>query len=377
MPYFLITFFFLYSLLHAYLIIKIYKAFHFKTWLFVFTGALMVLLIILPVLTRFFEKASKELPAVITAYTGYTWMAMIFIFFVLHLFFDIVKLFFSAVCWVLKRDFSIITDYPRAYFIVACFVSLAISGYGYYEASNIKLERITIYTEKLPEDIGKIKIIQISDLHIGTVIKNNRLKKIIDLIRKENPDILLSTGDLIDRRIQVQINGNSGFKQINPKLGKYAVLGNHEFYTGIKNSIEFLQDEGFIILRGKAININDIINIAGVDDPAGKPFNYIEIAEKDLLKNLPENRFTILLKHQPRVDMEAVEHFDLQLSGHTHGGQIYPFRYLTRIFYPFPSGLVELSKDKFLYTSRGTGIWGPPIRFLSPPEITVIELCAK
>ena len=129
-----------------------------------------------------------------------------------------------------------------------------------------------------------------------------------------------------------------------------------------------------MVLRGEGLVVHGVVNIAGVDDPAGKPFQYKDVPEKVLLSSLPRHLFTVLLKHRPVVDKDALGLFDLQLSGHTHKGQIYPFRYLTRLAFPLYTGYHELPGNAHLYVSRGSGTWGPPIRFLTPPEVTIIEL---
>jgi len=165
---------------------------------------------------------------------------------------------------------------------------------------------------------------------------------------------------------------------LNPPLGKFAIAGNHEFYAGIRQSGRFLRAAGFNLLRNDGFKLNGLINLVGVDDPAGKrryPQNgQVGKEEKILLANSDSERFTLLLKHRPTVEMESIGQFDLQLSGHTHGGQIFPFNLITRLYYSNQRGLYRLDKGSVLYVSRGTGTWGPPMRFLSPPEVTVIEL---
>jgi uncharacterized protein len=131
------------------------------------------------------------------------------------------------------------------------------------------------------------------------------------------------------------------------------------------------------MLRGEGVTIHGMVNIAGVDDPAGKYFQIKKVSEKAVLSSLPGDLFTVLLKHPPVVDKEAMGLFDLQLSGHTHKGQIYPFRYLTRLAFPLYTGYHKLPGNGHLYVSRGSGTWGPPIRFLAPPEVTIIELVSN
>jgi hypothetical protein len=176
-----------------------------------------------------------------------------------------------------------------------------------------------------------------------------------------------------------QIDSLSGLadilKQVQPRYGKYAITGNHEFYAGLPNALKFTREAGFTMLRGEVITSAGPINIAGVDDPTGRYFGVPKgTTEKELLSGLPKDTFTLLLKHQPMVNESTLGLYDLQLSGHTHKGQIFPFRYMVRIFFPHIAGWYDLSKGSYLYVSRGTGTWGPPIRFLSPPEVTVIDL---
>ncbi len=123
------------------------------------------------------------------------------------------------------------------------------------------------------------------------------------------------------------------------------------------------------------ILFDGIINIAGVDDPTGLRFGDMSsISERELLSSLPSDRFTLFLKHQPHIDEGSLGLYDLQLSGHTHKGQIFPFNFYVKFFFPFINGLHEITDVSSIYISRGTGTWGPPVRFLSPPEVTVFEL---
>ena len=129
------------------------------------------------------------------------------------------------------------------------------------------------------------------------------------------------------------------------------------------------------MLRGEGLTVAGLINLAGVDDPARlSPGLFKEVTEKELLSGLPREKFTLLLKHRPDVDKDALGLFDLQISGHTHQGQIFPFRLITRLFFPYDGGSFQLPNHSLLHVSRGTGTWGPPIRFLAPPEVTVYEL---
>jgi len=207
------------------------------------------------------------------------------------------------------------------------------------------------------------------------IVREERLLRVIEEVERTQPDVLISTGDLVDG----QTNSLSGlaipFARVNPRYGKYAVMGNHEFYAGLPQALEFTTQSGFTVLRGEAVSPGGVVNLVGVDDPAGEALGlYRHVLERNLLTDLPQERFTILLKHQPLVEEEALGMFDLQVSGHTHKGQIFPFRLITGIFFRYNSGWFDLGKGSHLYVSPGTGTWGPPIRLLAPPEVTLYEL---
>jgi len=198
------------------------------------------------------------------------------------------------------------------------------------------------------------------------------------ILEKVKPDLVVATGDLVDAQMDKLDNLATMLAALNPPMGKFAITGNHEFYAGIRQSGRFLKAAGFKLLRNEDLKLNGFLTIVGVDDPVGKR-RYAENGmvgkkEKLLLADSDSERFTLLLKHRPTVDEESLGRFDLQLSGHTHGGQIFPFNLITRLFYPNQRGLHRLDKASVLYVSRGTGTWGPPMRFLSPPEVTLVEL---
>jgi predicted MPP superfamily phosphohydrolase len=220
--------------------------------------------------------------------------------------------------------------------------------------------------------------VQISDVHIGIIVRGERLKHIAEEIKKADPDILVSTGDLLDGQINSLTEHLMFLRDVHPRYGKFAITGNHEFYAGLDHAIDFTRAAGFVVLREEGINVAGVINIAGVDDPTVDAYGLAkEISETKLLSELSHRYFTVLLKHRPVIEKDSAGYFDLQLSGHTHNGQIFPFNFLVRRLYPFITGYFNLPNDAHLYVNRGTGTWGPPIRFLSPPEITVIDLIHK
>jgi predicted MPP superfamily phosphohydrolase len=372
---FFLTIFLVYALLHAYIFYKIRAAFEFSTWISVLLVCVMLIMIFAPILVRVSERYGFESLARHLSYIGYTWMGLVFLFFSCSLLIDIYRVLIYTVGLVLKAYLSPLSPSARLAFVIPASISIAIAVYGYTEALSIRTERVVIQSPKIPEQIGRITIAQISDVHLGLIVRHERLKRILREVAGARPDILVSTGDLVDGQID-NLRGLAELLQtVNPPFGKFAITGNHEFYAGLDQALNFAKMAGFTILRGEASYVAGCINIAGVDDPTAKRFGLSKgISAQSLLLRLPSERFTILLKHQPLVDDGTEGLFDLQLSGHTHKGQIFPFNYLVRLFFPTDSGLIGLHGNSHLYVSRGSGTWGPPIRFLSPPEVTIIEL---
>jgi uncharacterized protein len=209
---------------------------------------------------------------------------------------------------------------------------------------------------------------------LGCMMDRTRVNRIINIVQEQHPDLLISTGDLVDGYIPHSDHTAEKLAKIKAPLGKYAVIGNHEHYVGLEEATKFHKRAGFILLRQQTATPGGVVNLVGIDDPGRIGQQKVGPDELPILQKAVPGLYTILLKHRPWVDPKAAELFDLQLSGHTHGGQVYPFRYLTALAYPHISGLFDLSQGSKLYVSRGAGTWGPPIRLFTPPEVTVIDL---
>jgi len=217
---------------------------------------------------------------------------------------------------------------------------LAIWLFGFYSAWSPKVERLLIRSDKLPADFPGLRIALISDVHLGMLIGGRRLGHILARVEALQPDLLISTGDLVDAQAH-HLNGlSSRFAAYRPPLGKVAVTGNHEHYAGLAHALEFHRRAGFHVLRGESVEVGGI-TLAGVDDPAvlAGPTD-----EARVLEAIPAGRFVILLKHQPLT--APGERFDLQLSGHTHQGQIFPFNLLVKRVYPMTHGLNTLADGR-------------------------------
>lgn len=373
MSLFLLTFFLIYGGVHVYAFIKVRSAFAPGPATSACFILFLLLMVIAPVLVRFTERAGFEVVARILAYVGYCWMGLLFLFFCISLTIDLCRLLLHGAGLVLRKDLSLAVLSDRNAFLASFSCAACIAVYGYFEALHIRTERLVVRSAKIPASVGHITLVQISDVHLGLIVGKERLQRIVREIRKANPDILLSTGDLVDGQIDNLSELADPLREITPKYGKFAVTGNHEYYAGIDHALDFTWKAGFTVLGGENTDVAGI-TIVGVNDPAGYQLGIERrMAERELLSQHPPDRFTLFLKHRPVVEKGSIGLYDLQLSGHIHKGQIFPFNLVTYLFYPIKTGFSRLHGSA-LYVSRGSGTWGAPIRFLAPPEVTVIEL---
>jgi predicted MPP superfamily phosphohydrolase len=197
---------------------------------------------------------------------------------------------------------------------------------------------------------------------------------VLKLVEDARPDLFVSTGDLVDSPYENLREYAEQFARVQAPLGKFGIPGNHEYYVGLDEARRFHRAAGFQFLRGESVDVSDRLRIACADDPTG-PFVQTSAMPDPLPGGEEANRpFVLLLKHRPAVRDDSLGRFDLQLSGHTHGGQIFPFNLFVGMVYRYDRGFFDLPKGSQLYVSRGTGTWGPPMRLGSPPEVTLITL---
>jgi len=375
MLFFLLTFLVIYGGMHWYIFIKIKNAIPLASRGKLVLALFMLIMVFAPIIIRILEKAGYEFMARLMAYTGYTWTGLAFLFVSVAILFDVSRVFIRVAGLIAGRQLAFLMPSHVLIFSVASVCAAVILSIGYFEAQNIRTERIVLTTSKIPASIGRLTIVQISDVHLGLIVGERRLAGILGKVARLNPDILVSTGDLIDGQICDIDRLIEMFNALNPPYGKFAVTGNHEFYAGLSDALNCTEKSGFTILRNEGISIPGLINIVGVDDPTARRYeNRRQTPERDLLRRYPREQFTLLLKHQPVVNPDSLGFFDLQLSGHAHKGQIFPFTLLVRLRYPHIAGHYIFPKNSHLYVSRGTGTWGPPMRFMAPPEVTVIEI---
>ena len=367
---FLLTFLCLYGGINFYFFFRARSVLHFSGALQALLLVLLIFLILAPVVVRTLESLHCEQAARFVACTGYVWMAFVFLFFFLSVSLELVRFLHKLI--VPETGTMAL---KAVTFGLSVLLSTGLVVYGCIDAQRVRVKTLQIPTEQILPGEGKLRIVQISDVHVGIIIRNDRLTPILEKVREAKPDMLVSTGDLLDGELDNIMADAERFAAIETPAGKFAVLGNHEYYAGVSRSIEFTEAAGFQILRDDVTQAAGL-TIFGEDDITGrKPGATPKSAA--FLKALAEkqNGFVLLLKHQPHIREKA--NFNLQLSGHTHGGQLFPFGFIVKLYFPRIYGLHTLAENKLLYISRGTGTWGPPVRIFAPPEITVIDLIGK
>jgi predicted MPP superfamily phosphohydrolase len=244
-----------------------------------------------------------------------------------------------------------------------------------------RVREVEVPVAGLPGALEGFTIAQISDIHVGPTIKRPYLQAIVDAVNGLNADAVAVTGDLVDGRVQDLAPDVAPLAQLRSRHGTFFVTGNHEYYSGADEWVAELQRLGVQVLMNEHVVLQHDgarVVMAGVADPSAHHFNPQHRSDPQrALHGAPADAgVRVLLAHQPRsADAAAQAGFDVQLSGHTHGGQYWPWNLFVRLQQPYTAGLHRL-KQLWVYTSRGTGYWGPPVRFGAPSEITRLRFSA-
>ncbi len=269
----------------------------------------------------------------------------------------------------------LLPDLRRTLTLVAIGLVIGLSGYAWFNASRPPvLVELTVALRGLPPSAQGFTIVQLSDLHLRRHASRDRWHGIIEQINPLSPDLIVITGDLIDDDIPEATGVPDSFRRLVAKHGVLAVPGNHDYYAGYAVFERFARRSNITVLRNERRRIGDALEVAGSDEPAGRSFAEggpnLDLALAGRDPALP----VVLLSHRPEsFERRAAKGVDLQLSGHTHAGQIPPLDLLIWLFYPYSYGYREHGTAA-IYTSCGTGTWGPPMRLFSRNEIVRITL---
>ncbi|WP_320778163.1 metallophosphoesterase [Streptomyces sp. CRN 30] len=258
----------------------------------------------------------------------------------------------------------------------AAAVAVGTVGYGTYGVLNgPTVKRVTVPLAKLPRAAHGFRIAVVSDIHLGPVLGRGFAQTVVDTINRTQPDLIAVVGDLVDGSVKDLGPAAAPLAQLKARHGAYFVTGNHEYFSGAEQWVEEVRSLGLTPLENERAELPHF-DLAGVNDIAGEDEGQGPDYDR-ALGDRDRSRASVLLAHQPVMIHDAVDHgVDLQLSGHTHGGQLWPGSLLAAAANPTVAGL-ERYGDTQLYVSRGAGAWGPPTRVGAESDITVVELASR
>ncbi|MGK9476920.1 metallophosphoesterase [Melioribacter sp. OK-6-Me] len=308
---------------------------------------------------------------------GSFWIAIMFYTFLSLLIIDLIRLINWAVPFlpgVLSKNPIKTKQYVAM--IVSIFVVIMVVG-GFITTRMIQIRKYNLIINKKAGDLKSLNIVMVSDLHLGTINGSKFAYKIVDKINKLKPDIILFAGDIIDEDIEPVLRDNVGnaLLELRAKYGVYGITGNHEYIGGVNKAVDYLNNHNIKIIRDGHVLIDNSFYVVGREDRAINRFSeYNRKSLQEIMADIDKSMPVIMMDHQPFNLEEAQNNgVDLQLSGHTHNGQLWPLNYIVKKIYELPWGYKTKGSTHY-YVSCGVGGWGPPVRTGSLPEIIQIKL---
>jgi predicted MPP superfamily phosphohydrolase len=326
---------------------------------------------------RFPENILPSKVADVLTWTGSFWIAALLYLFLALFILDALRVvnhflpFFPG---------AVVENYARAKYAAAGIVLGAVALIllcGFINARVLRVTELELSINKPAGELKSLNVVVVSDTHLGTIVGRSRLAPIVDQINALSPDIVLLPGDVMDGETGPAIRRNLGeeLKRIQARYGVFAVMGNHEYIGGGDATSRYLAENNITVLRDQSVKIGDSFSIIGREDRsinrfAGRTRKDLETLADEVDRRLP----VILLDHQPFDLHEAADNgIDLQLSGHTHHGQLWPLNYIVNAIYELAWGYKRVG-DTHYYVSNGASTWGPPVRMGSRPEIVRLRL---
>ncbi len=363
-------------LLHAYLGVRLIPALAPWPVAQLLLGLILLASAVLMPMGLTARRLKSPLLADRVAWTGMLFMGLFSSLFVLSLLREAVLL--TGWLWLmLQPDAFSWPDLRAGSAAAVALLGLLMTFFGFFNARRTAaVVRVDVPISGLPSTLHGFSIAQISDIHVGPTIKRGYLQAIVNVVNQLQVDMVAVTGDLVDGTVADLAPHVAPLAGLSSVHGTYFVTGNHEYYSGAHAWIQELHRLGVRVLMNEHVVLPHGLVLAGVADWSAGHFDSSHRSDPHAaLAGAPAGAAVkLLLAHQPRSAVEAEKAgFDLQLSGHTHGGQFWPWGLFVRFQQPFTAGLHRL-KNLWIYTSRGTGYWGPPKRFGAPSEITCLRL---
>ncbi len=275
---------------------------------------------------------------------------------------------------------AVTRNYVQAKYATAAGVILLIGTIllvGHINSLMPRIRKLNLPVAKKTAKMKSLKIVAATDIHLGTIVGRSRIDQIVDKINGLDPDVVLLPGDIVDEDLSPVIKQNLGeaLENVKARFGIYAATGNHEYIGGVERACSYLTKHGIVMLRDQSVKVNDSFFLVGREDLSIARFNgHQRKALPELMAAVDRNYPVILMDHQPfGLNEAALQGIDLQISGHTHDGQLWPVSYIVHRIYELAWGYKKISNTHY-YVSDGVGTWGPPVRVGNRPEIVQILL---
>ena len=331
------------------------------------------------VIGRFSERTGPVWLAEPMIKTGSYWLGAMAYLTLLFLLIDMIRGLNGLFHFTDFLQFNWMSSKGKTAIFLVYSVAVIILITGYLNAKIPIVRKQSVQLIK-PVPGGIQNVVLVSDIHLGMMISNGKLNKLVELVNQQNADLVLLAGDVFDEDLGPVIQNNMGdlLKNLRAKQGVYAILGNHEFFGNADAAQKYLENHNITVLRDSTVTLQNGITIVGREDITGqrmngKPRKSIE----KLLAGIDTEKPVFMLDHQPyKLADVATHNIDLQVSGHTHHGQMWPFNYITGAMFEISRGYGKIN-DTHFYVSSGFGTWGPPIRTNSRSEIIVLEITGK
>ena len=371
------VFFLVYGLINTYIILHAWQAIPVGSALRAPLLVLAIMLALSFIAGRVMERLWPSSISTGLIWVGSLWLGAMLYFFLAVVVFDLVRLvnhFLPFFPEAMTRAYGV-WKFRVALVTVGAVVLLL--GAGYLNARTPRVRELTFPVAKTMEGGQSMTIVAASDIHLGTIIGRERLRSLVDQINSLAPDVVLLPGDIVDEDLAPVVRENLGetLREIRARYGVFAITGNHEYIGGAEAACRYLAEHGIIMLRDSLAHLPNGVVIAGREDLSGRQFGGVQRKPlKELLAGIDTSHPVILLDHQPFHLAEGAENgVDVQLSGHTHDGQLWPLNYITRAVYEVSWGYLRKG-GTHIYVSCGVGTWGPPVRLGNRPEILHITL---
>jgi uncharacterized protein len=326
---------------------------------------------------RIIENYHVGQPASFLIWTGSFWLSAMLYFFMIVVLIDLVRLINLALPVIPASWLNDIAKTRMVLFTGSIIVVTLVVLSGHINTWYPVINRLEISLDGRDSQMDAFTMAVVSDIHLGTLTSKHRIRKMVSRINSLEPDIIVLAGDILDEDVGPVIHKDLGsaIKDLDAPLGVFGVTGNHEFIGGIDEAAEYLTSHGIKLIRDSVVKINNSFYLAGREDLAISQFTGMNRKSlEDLMKMAEDDLPVIMLDHQPyNLDRSAAAGVDLQLSGHTHHGQLWPFNFITRAIYSISRGYGEIEGMK-VYVSNGIGTWGPPVRTGSRPEIVLLTV---